>query len=346
MSKHTPFEKFEQKPVFITGFSKSGTTLLLSLLDFHPELVVLPEESRFFSHILPAKDKLKASFEECSLKVLGLGKFCWSSGFRDYRDINFNRFSTVLKQEIEKARNNKEVLLALVKAFYEVEKSDKRNKKRWVEKTPSSEYFFPLMRRWFKDDLICLHIIRNPLDNFASYRNRKRHANLPIKKFCADWLFSRELAKLAERKIKGFHIIKYEALVKEPEKHLRKICAWLNIKFQPSMLQPTRHGKLWPGNSSLGYQFKAISQKAVGRYKQALADQEIKKINKFVNGHHFWLNLEIKKRILAFKLKWLFPPAAIALLKIKRLELKPRLKRKLCRTFPKSCRLYKSLFRR
>lgn len=30
------------RPVFIVGYPKSGTTLLLSLLDAHPELVVIP----------------------------------------------------------------------------------------------------------------------------------------------------------------------------------------------------------------------------------------------------------------------------------------------------------------
>jgi len=36
---------FEQRAAFIAGQAKSGTTLLIALLDSHPELLVLPEET-------------------------------------------------------------------------------------------------------------------------------------------------------------------------------------------------------------------------------------------------------------------------------------------------------------
>ncbi|MDP2950926.1 MAG: hypothetical protein Q8N55_00930, partial [bacterium] len=38
--------EFKNKPVFLTGFFKSGTTLLGSLFDFHPQVVALPPESK------------------------------------------------------------------------------------------------------------------------------------------------------------------------------------------------------------------------------------------------------------------------------------------------------------
>jgi hypothetical protein len=39
---------FEQRACFIAGQAKSGTTLLVALLDSHPELLVLPEETAYF----------------------------------------------------------------------------------------------------------------------------------------------------------------------------------------------------------------------------------------------------------------------------------------------------------
>ena len=38
----------ENAATFICGHPKSGTSLLLTLLDSHPQLVVYPEESHFF----------------------------------------------------------------------------------------------------------------------------------------------------------------------------------------------------------------------------------------------------------------------------------------------------------
>src|SRR5262245_11056209 len=40
------------EPVLLCGYPKSGTTLLLALLDHHPDLLVFPEESRFFTQML------------------------------------------------------------------------------------------------------------------------------------------------------------------------------------------------------------------------------------------------------------------------------------------------------
>ena len=38
-------------PTFVVGHPKSGTSLLISMLDNHPQLVVLPEESDFFNSV-------------------------------------------------------------------------------------------------------------------------------------------------------------------------------------------------------------------------------------------------------------------------------------------------------
>jgi hypothetical protein len=52
------FKKFSNKATFIAGYPKSGTTLLLSLLDNHPQLVVVPEETLFFDRVRYSDDKV------------------------------------------------------------------------------------------------------------------------------------------------------------------------------------------------------------------------------------------------------------------------------------------------
>ena len=47
-----------EKPVFICGHPKSGTSLLRSMLDNHPELIVYPEETYFFRKFLPMSQML------------------------------------------------------------------------------------------------------------------------------------------------------------------------------------------------------------------------------------------------------------------------------------------------
>ena len=46
-------KSLRDRPVFIGGHPKSGTSLLRSLVDSHPQLVVYPEETMFFRGFLP-----------------------------------------------------------------------------------------------------------------------------------------------------------------------------------------------------------------------------------------------------------------------------------------------------
>ena len=39
---------FAERACFAAGQAKSGTTLLIALLDGHPQLLVLPEETAYF----------------------------------------------------------------------------------------------------------------------------------------------------------------------------------------------------------------------------------------------------------------------------------------------------------
>src|SRR5262245_36625370 len=43
---------FDQRACVIAGQAKSGTTLLVALLDNHPQLLVLPEETAYFPTVL------------------------------------------------------------------------------------------------------------------------------------------------------------------------------------------------------------------------------------------------------------------------------------------------------
>ena len=64
-----PSSDYLNYPVFISGYNKSGTTLFLSLLDNHPQLVVIPEELDFFENVLYEKDKANAIKEKTGFKM-------------------------------------------------------------------------------------------------------------------------------------------------------------------------------------------------------------------------------------------------------------------------------------
>src|SRR5690349_5530581 len=53
--------EYLNSPVFIIGHPKSGTSLLTAMLDSHPQLMVLPEESDFYSLINGTIDVLNSN---------------------------------------------------------------------------------------------------------------------------------------------------------------------------------------------------------------------------------------------------------------------------------------------
>ncbi len=71
--------KFNKRGLFIGGAPKSGTTLLMSLLDNHPQLVVLPEETSYLEdrpRYLALKNyqaKLRRLLQKTGLQLLDQG---------------------------------------------------------------------------------------------------------------------------------------------------------------------------------------------------------------------------------------------------------------------------------
>src|SRR5438105_15701719 len=63
---------FEQRACFAAGQAKTGTTLLIALLDGHPQLLVLPEETAYFPTALNkyGKQGRRAQFDYLTKEAL------------------------------------------------------------------------------------------------------------------------------------------------------------------------------------------------------------------------------------------------------------------------------------
>ena len=94
---------FEQRACFIAGQAKSGTTLLVALLDSHPELLVLPEETAYFPTVLTkyAPRGRRAQFDyltKQSLSNVLFGRSCkW--GKRNYSTFPRDKFLETFERD-------------------------------------------------------------------------------------------------------------------------------------------------------------------------------------------------------------------------------------------------------
>lgn len=271
------------RPIFISGYHKSGTTLLLSILDGHPELVVIPEELNFFKSVLFKKDKAKAIRENSGFKMFlseqELPEWShWKTFYREgYPEFDNRKFTRLVEQALRESENFKDLLLQMVHAFAEVDHVDPTAKSHWASKTPLEEIYFPLMLEMFRDDFKFVYMVRDPRDAYTSIskwkenRGRMGYQSLSTAvSFCVNWQTRLNKVIDYQKKYENICIFRYEDLLRNTEVALKQLCEFLRIEYSPEMLRPTRHGKEWGGNSVYSNDFKGLSDEPVGRYLKIL----------------------------------------------------------------------------
>jgi hypothetical protein len=273
-------EKLENHPVFICGHPKAGTSLVKTLLDGHPALVVYPEETLFFRRFLPAAEgKSFAEQVELAEKLL-IHIFEWNQenppvhqeNFpdRDYSDIPFESVKKELADLLGEGNPKvRDFLPAAVCAFGRVSGVLNEGSQAWVEKSPYNEFYADRIFQWWPEAR-CIHIVRDPRDNYVSYK--RKQPGWTVRVFARNWLCSTQ-AGLANRERYGndrYRLIRFEDLLTKPEEVTHEITRFLDISWDEALLQPTRAGDAWRGNSMFDETFQDISTDPIDRWKGLL----------------------------------------------------------------------------
>jgi hypothetical protein len=276
--------ELRDSPVFIAGHPKSGTSLLRSVLDSHPELVAYPEETYFFRRYLPKitgnnlEEKLTLSDQYLT------HIFEWNLqnppshqvGFldRDYSYIPVVQVRQAVREYVsERFIHDGDMLSAVILAFGKVSGQLTSLSHHWVEKTPYNEHFASQIFAWWPDAKI-VHTVRDPRDNFTSYH--RKHTNWSPEALALNWVHSTQ-AGLKNRDLYGpdrYLLLRFEDLTSAPEIKLDELCQFLNINDDPSLRHPVRGGKPWGGNSMFADQFTTISAAPIGRWTETLQPEE------------------------------------------------------------------------
>ncbi len=278
------FSALRERPLFICGHPKAGTSLLRAIFDSHPQLVVYPEETVFFRRFLPKAEglDLKSQLELADQLLIHI--FRWNAADpvpdqddfpgRDYSKLSFDEVQCAFHDLIgEEIHNPGEILSAAVLAFGKVSGQASENTRRWVEKSPYNEYFSKEIFSWWPEAR-CIHIVRDPRDNFASYR--RKHPAWAPEFFAANWARSGKAGLDNQRRFgtERYLILRYEDLARSSSENIRKITQFLQIDWDPALTSPTRAGEQWNGNSMFANQFREISSAPVDRWRGQLEPVE------------------------------------------------------------------------
>jgi Sulfotransferase family len=280
-----------ERPIFISGCSKSGTTLVRNLFDGHKDLFVIPVESHFFQNICywvsyySRRTKPRGlTFDDMKLNIIE-----WIS----YMNLTNNPlvdsftmgkwdmeyFSEILN--LNPVNNTRELFDAYVKALYcTLHKKDYNEKTRFVEKSvENAEMTIDLVKLYPKASFV--HILRNPYSNIVAIRNylgQKRR--FPVLKSAVFEMYNSYYHMYRNRRlIENMTIIKYEDLIQNPIKTMKEIAIFLGIEYNDILTKPTLFEKNWTGNSSSGIKFTGISNVNLETWKRIITPLEINIVN-------------------------------------------------------------------
>jgi hypothetical protein len=274
---------FDQRACFIAGQAKSGTTLLVALLDGHPELLVFPQETAYFPTVLTKYGPSGRRGQFDYLTKQSFAKILFGGqprpGKHAYKDFPQQKFLETFERAAFDSKNSERDLLVLMIESYAATLGISLDRiKRWVEKTPANRnYIMSIFERFPEAKLLVT--IRDPRAILAAQIALEKRRN--TKRFSVYYVIAhwRVAAKLAKRVriggVPGF-VVPYEQVVREPSIVMQKVCDYLEITFDPEvLLTPTKVGQAWSGNSAASVSFSRISAEPVTRWERELSEEEI-----------------------------------------------------------------------
>jgi len=291
------------KPIFLAGHRKSGTTLLLSLFDNHEQISVFPPDSGFWYAYYPRYASDEYSDAEKIQRIIDVSY----GNFRaDYINVDESAGNAYPYDDlIEKFRNLMEgrecspsIIIQTVIEAFEANNPVKRGVPRcWIEKTTSTEIYASEVFDWFPHAKM-IHLIRDPRDNYASLKSgwdkRYKDMNDSHKRLLQSMLdrggLGLKLAKVNEFcfDTDRYKVIRYEDLTANPKAIMQELAAFVGIDYANSLVQPTYCGISWKGNNFDGLKFDKPSNINVGRWKERIDESDAKLIE-------FYLHREMKE---------------------------------------------------
>lgn len=283
MTHTTVSQKVEKIPVFfILGRPRSGTTLLRTLFDAHPN-VATPVECAF---IINMRQKYA--------KVTNWTRELLTSFHEDVqKHIKFDTWNIDLEQmkadllECEGPNTFQNVCKVV---YYDYQSLFPKEDILWIaDKNPVYATYTPELLELFPDAKF-IHLVRDPRDNIISLKNVDFEG--PFTALLAyRWEHSaRKLYYIKKKHAAQFYTIRYEDLVSEPTRYYREMCDFLSIPYNDSVFEfYKKQGeamkkfnieKMMKYHKSL---FSPINNSKVNLWKTQLPELDIK-ITEFVAG--------------------------------------------------------------
>jgi hypothetical protein len=222
---------------FIVGCGRSGTTLLRSMLDSHPQMAVPPET--YFITRLAARSSSYQPWDDGGRRRF-ISDLTEAGGFQ-----RMELDAGDLTAHLESRRPGN--YSAAIRATFEIYAA-LRSKTRYADKTPAYVLAIPLLASLFPEARF-IHIIRDGRDVALSLVDAGWATDLETA--VQYWKLHVTRGRKAGCRLGGRYLeVRYEELIADPRSALENIGSFIDIPFHPSMLRYENSGRDWAAQSS------------------------------------------------------------------------------------------------
>jgi hypothetical protein len=282
------------RPVFIVGLHRAGSTLWHNLVAMCPGMMRLTDP-RFLNEGRHKDFRyfLRTAVGDLSVdeNVDEMVELCFAKKNSPGLDSTFWRFENIeavknpeLKKEIARKIKNSDRSLGAIARILIEEITRFSGCNRACVKFPVDIGHIPELIAWFPDCRI-IHITRDPRamamsktnDPFGTAVKAVQHPRFAwlIRKL-AIWFVIAQYRRTARvhrrfRNLSNYRLFRYEDLLAEPERTLNQLCEFIGVQFREDLLHPERGRHEHQASSLTGRQQKAFDVAAAVRWQETIS---------------------------------------------------------------------------
>lgn len=259
--------------LMVVGSGRNGSTMLGSMLNMHPEILLVPEQFALFYSI--QRYKLLNFLEWSDIVKIVVGEFARTKA--TIWDTDISNVYDILYALPEDERSLQKILDVI---YIEYGTKNEIPFSIWGDKTPQNtlhiESIFPVF-----PNAKYLFLIRDGRDVISSYSKSEA-------KYMGEHSKPENAVDLWNQSIEAFdflkkncdpanlHIMRYEDLVSDPESTLRSFCSFMEISFNPEMLNFQKEIKRMGVADMAHHQnvAKKVSASSIGKWETGLTEAQ------------------------------------------------------------------------
>jgi hypothetical protein len=259
-----------ERPIFIIGVHRSGTTLLRYMLSSHPRIYIPPESDfipRFFGRRPTAPMDRRAAIH--ALRTI----------FESYRFVREWQGSPPEHETFVDQLPDLTPATFLDTLYGRYARQNEAQ--RWGDKTPIYTSYMDLVLQIFPS-VQFIHIIRDGRDVALSmidtWGAQKAHVDLYFAAHSWQRRLREAFASASKLGSDQYLELRYEDLVRDPERYVRRLCRFLGEPYVPEMAEPHHLGqkRIEPGSFHASVRKPpTVSQVSRWQREMSLSDQRI-----------------------------------------------------------------------